>query len=287
MALDIVTSYQGFDHITADQLADFQRGLLGDSCILPVGSKMEVNIQTANQITVADGVVVYDGREIHIPYGTSENVAITSGTQGMMRNDIVCLQYNRDESSGVESVEFVTIAGTPAASDPQDPAYSNLDIRTGVFMSQKPFCRVRLNGTAIEAIDMLVEVYDKGIYQLNKDLVDTGWIDATLSGLFKEYTTGSSGPEYRREGKRVYIRGVVSPKQNITGNTDSNTIFVLPEGFRPSKTEYCECQGSAKATWLLDITTGGEVRMSRYGAGSFQTAKVDCWLPFSYNFPVD
>ena len=267
MALDIVTSYQGFDHITADQLADFQRGLLGDSCILPVGSKMEVNIQTANQITVADGVVVYDGREIHIPYGTSENVAITSGTQGMMRNDIVCLQYNRDESSGVESVEFVTIAGTPAASDPQDPAYSNLDIRTGVFMSQKPFCRVRLNGTAIEAIDMLVEVYDKGIY----DLVDTGWIDATLSGLFKEYTTGSSGPEYRREGKRVYIRGVVSPKQNITGNTDSNTIFVLPEGFRPSKTEYCECQGSAKATW----------------AGSFQTAEVDCWLPFSYNFPVD
>ena len=166
MALDIVTSYQGFDHITADQLADFQRGLLGDSCILPVGSKMEVNIQTANQITVADGVVVYDGREIHIPYGTSENVAITSGTQGMMRNDIVCLQYNRDESSGVESVEFVTIAGTPAASDPQDPAYSNLDIRTGVFMSQKPFCRVRLNGTAIEAIDMLVEVYDKGIYSI-------------------------------------------------------------------------------------------------------------------------
>ena len=125
------------------------------------------------------------------------------------------------------------------------------------------------------------------IYKLNKDLVDTGWIDATLSGLFKEYTTGSSGPEYRREGKRVYIRGVVSPKQNITGNTDSNTIFVPPEGFRPSKTEYCECQGSAKGTWFLDITTGGEVRMSRYGAGSFQTAEVDCWLPFSYNFPVD
>ena len=172
MALDIVTSYQGFDHITADQLADFQRGLLGDSCILPVGSKMEVNIQTANQITVADGVVVYDGREIHIPYGANENVAITSGTQGMMRNDIVCLQYNRDESSGVESVEFVTITGTPVASDPQDPAYSNLDIRTGVFMSQKPFCRVRLNGTAIEGIDMLVEVFDKGIYQLNKDLAD-------------------------------------------------------------------------------------------------------------------
>lgn len=170
MALDIVTAYQGMNHVTADQMADFQRGLLGDSCILPVGNKMKVNIQTANQITVADGVAVYDGREIHIPYGSSENVAITSGTQGMMRNDIVCLQYNRDESSGVESVEFVTIAGTPVASNPQDPAYSNLDIRTGVFMSQKPFCRVRLNGTAIEGIDMLVDSYENGITKLNKDL---------------------------------------------------------------------------------------------------------------------
>lgn len=172
MALDIVTAYQGTNHVTAAQMADFQRGLLGGDCILPVGNKMETEIQTANQITVADGVVVFDGIEFHIGYGQSENVAVTSGTQGMMRNDIVCIQYNKDESSGIESAEFVTIAGTPVASDPQDPAYSNLDIRTGVFMSQKPFCRVRLNGTAIEGIDMLVEAYDKGVYQLNEDLND-------------------------------------------------------------------------------------------------------------------
>ena len=170
--MDIVTSYQGTDHITADQMADLQRGIFGGDCILPVGNKMKVNIQTSNQITISDGVSVYDGREIYIAHGKSENVAITSGTQGMMRNDIVCIQYNRDEQTGIESVAPVVVAGTPVASDPQDPAYSNLDIRTGVFMSQKPFCRVRLNGTAIEAIDMLVEVYDKGIYQLNKDLND-------------------------------------------------------------------------------------------------------------------
>lgn len=288
MALDIVTSYQGYDHVTADQMADFQRGLLGDSCILPVGNKMAVNIQTANQITVSDGVVVYDGIEIHIPYGTSENVTITSGTQGMMRNDIVCLQYNRDESTGIENAEFVTISGTPVASNPQDPAYSNLDIRTGVFMSQKPFCRVRLNGTAIEGIDMLVEAFDMGIYQLNKDFAyDSGWIAGTLSSMFKEYAAGSNGPEYRRVGKKVYIRGVVSPKQSIQGSASQNTIFVLPEGFRPSKAEYRECQGSTKATWLLDITAGGEVRMSRYGVGTYQTADTDCWLPFSCNFLID
>lgn len=220
MALDIVTSYQGFDHITADQLADFQRGLLGDSCILPVGSKMEVNIQTANQITVADGVAIYDGREIHIPYGTSENVAITSGTQGMLRNDIVCLQYNRDESSGVESVEFVTIAGTPVASDPQDPAYSNLDIRTGVFMSQKPFCRVRLNGTAIEGIDMLVETFDMGIYQLNKDLSDlsvqkTLWSGSTYLG--ENQTVNLTEPISMQKAGIILVWRRYNPGEGATG----------------------------------------------------------------------
>lgn len=286
MALDIVTSYQGFDHITADQIADFQRGLLGDSCILPVGSKMEVNIQTANQITVADGVVVYDGREIHIPYGTSENVAITSGTQGMMRNDIVCLQYNRDESSGVESVEFVTIAGTPAASDPQDPAYSNLDIRTGVFMSQKPFCRVRLNGTAIEGIDMLVAAFDMGLCQLNEYMFDTGWIQMQLTSSFKNYSDQSK-QEYRRIGKKVYLRGVMSPATTIPGSVNEVTITTLPEGFRPTRTEGQLCQGSMKNTWYLTVNPDGAVAFSRYGTTSTAAAEPSAWLPFSFSYSLD
>lgn len=286
MALDIVTSYQGFDHITADQIADFQRGLLGDSCILPVGSKMEVNIQTANQITVADGVVVYDGREIHIPYGTSENVAITSGTQGMMRNDIVCLQYNRDESSGVESVEFVTIAGTPAASDPQDPAYSNLDIRTGVFMSQKPFCRVRLNGTAIEGIDMLVAAFDMGLCQLNEYMFDTGWIQMQLTSSFKNYSDQSK-QEYRRIGKEVYLRGVMSPAATIPGSVNEVTITTLPEGFRPTRSEGQLCQGSTKNTWYLTVDSDGVVAFSRYGTTSTAAAEPSAWLPFSFSYSLD
>ena len=282
MALDIVTSYQGFDHITADQIADFQRGLLGDSCILPVGSKMEVNIQTANQITVADGVVVYDGREIHIPYGTSENVAITSGTQGMMRNDIVCLQYNRDESSGVESVEFVTIAGTPAASDPQDPAYSNLDIRTGVFMSQKPFCRVRLNGTAIEGIDMLVAAFDLGIYQLNRDLIDTDWIYPTISGGFAEYTSGWR-PRYRKIGKWVEICGAVRPSKNLSVGQDPITIFTMPEGFRPPVQIPQLCQGSLRSIWYFEVSNNGDVTVSRSRSSfnSYDIADTDAWFPFN------
>lgn len=158
MAVELVTGYKGKDHVTAEQWADFNRGIFGDAAILPVGSKMETAIQTANQIAIKDGVAVIDGREIYIAYGKSENVAIQSGTQGMLRRDIVVLEYTRNEGSGVEEVHFKVITGAPASESAKDPAINNMDIRTGVSVSQKPFCRVRLNGTAIEGVDSLVQI---------------------------------------------------------------------------------------------------------------------------------
>lgn len=158
MAIELVTGYQGKDHVTAEQWADFNRGIFGDAAILPVGNRMETAIQTANQISVKDGVAVFDGRQVYIGYGESENIAITSGTQGMQRRDIVVVEYTREEETGIEGVRFKVINGTPAASNAKDPAVQDMDIRTGVFVSQKPFCRVRLNGTAIEGVDSLVQV---------------------------------------------------------------------------------------------------------------------------------
>lgn len=158
MAVKLVTGYKGKDHVTAEQWADFNRGIFGDAAILPVGNKMETTIQTANQITVKDGVAVIDGRQVYIAYGESENISIQSGTQEMLRRDIVVLEYTRDEDTGVEDVQFKVVTGTPASESVKDPAINNMDIRTGVSVSQKPFCRVRLNGTAIEGVDSLVQI---------------------------------------------------------------------------------------------------------------------------------
>ena len=160
MSLKLVTGYEGEDHVTAEQWADLNRGIVGSSGILDVGNKMEVEIQTANQITVKDGVAVVDGRQVYIGYGESENIAIESGTQAMLRHDIVVIKYNKIEETGIESVIFEVIQGTPVSENPQDPSIADMDIRTGVFTSQKAFCRVRINGTAIEGIDMLLGTID-------------------------------------------------------------------------------------------------------------------------------
>lgn len=156
--MELVTGSQGKNHVTAEQMADFNRGIFGNAAILPIGSRMAVEIQTANRITVKDGVAVFDGREVYIGYGKNEAVNLTSGTQGMKRHDIVVVEYKKEERSGVESVALKVVLGTPNATKATDPTVKDVDIRTGTSHSEKPFCRVRLNGTAIEGVDMLVEV---------------------------------------------------------------------------------------------------------------------------------
>ena len=156
--MELVTAYTGKNHVTAAQMADFNRGIYGNAAILAVGNKLEATIQTANRITIKDGVAMFDGREVYVAYGKNETVNIVSGTQGMKRYDIIAVVYEKDAESGVEKVTLKAIAGTPNATRPTDPKVNNLDIRTGVLKSEKPLYRVCLNGTAIESIDRLVDV---------------------------------------------------------------------------------------------------------------------------------
>lgn len=156
MSLKLVTGYQGVDHVTAEQWADMNRGFAGVSGILNVGNNMSVQINSANEIAIKDGVALIDGREVYIEYGDSEVLTLESGRQAMKRNDIVVIKYTKAAESGKESVEFEVVQGTPSSSSAQDPAYDDQDIRIGVFSAQKPFCRVRINELAIEGIDMLL-----------------------------------------------------------------------------------------------------------------------------------
>ncbi|MDO4470540.1 MAG: hypothetical protein Q4C84_11910 [Bacillota bacterium] len=233
--MELVTGYQEKHHFTVEQMADFNRGIYGKAAILPVGSRLEVEIQTANRITVKDGVAVFDGREVYIGYGKSEAVNLTSGTQGMKRNDIVVVEYKKENESGVESVALKVISGTPSSTTPVDPAVNDVDIRTGTTRSEKPFCRVRLNGTAIEGIDMLVEVkeFKKHTFAnpvktltateegnsldaiMGKELkkqIDAKCVSTTLGGYGKDWLlTGEWQPagNYNGfEGETEYYKGV-------------------------------------------------------------------------------
>lgn len=223
--MELVTGFQGKNHVTAEQIADFNRGIYGNAAILDVGNKLEASIQTANRITIKDGVAVFDGREVYVAYGKNETVNITSGTQDMKRYDIIAVVYEKDTRTGVEKVTLKAITGTPNTMHPSDPQVNDLDIRTGILKSEKPLYRVRLNGTAIEGIDALVEV--KGFGKHNfvnpiKTLTETreGYaLDAIMGKELKKQITakcstismGGYGNEWQltQEWKQIgnYIPG--------------------------------------------------------------------------------
>lgn len=122
---------------------------------------------------------------------------------------------------------------------------------------------------------------------------DTGWIDATLGSNFNLYDDGGYiyGCKYRRVGNFVSIAGVVTPKSNLTISSVSDlyTITTLPVGFRPALTVRSICQGATQHVWHLDVTTDGDVRLSRYrmtNSSSYSNCPSGAWLPFSIVFEV-
>lgn len=120
-----------------------------------------------------------------------------------------------------------------------------------------------------------------------------GWIYPTLSSEFIMYGTSESDnrPRYRKDGRVVEVRGIVTPSANIpyvAGEWDDNhTIFTLPDGYRPSSPIYVLCQGSGACVWMLRVSTSGTVDFTRYRNGDVGAdANSGCWLPFHVTFLV-
>lgn len=114
-----------------------------------------------------------------------------------------------------------------------------------------------------------------------------GWNYPTLSSTFLMYGTSTSDNQvrYRKDGRIVEIRGVVTPASSITGSTTGYTIFTLPTGYRPSSPISIVCQGSGTCSWLLGIKTSGAVEFSRYrDVDGYATANNNTWLPFQATF---
>lgn len=155
--MQIVTGYEGTPHVTAWQDRDLNQGIFGSGTyILSVGSKMAASIISNNEIRIADGAVVMQGCLGVIQKGTYDTIAIDNGSQGLARHDLICAQYSKNGSTGVESMSLVVIKGTAAATA-TDPAYTSGDIQNGDTLAQVPLYRVVLSGLTVTGVERLVD----------------------------------------------------------------------------------------------------------------------------------
>ena len=156
--MNIITGYKGTPHVTAQQDRDINSAIFTNGVyILNIGSKMAATIVSANEVTIADGLIIAQGCAAEIARGTSESMTIDNGTQGQLRKDLIVLRYTKDASTGVEDMALAVIKGTPAAFNPATPAYTSGSIADGDTLAEFPIYTVNLSGITIQSVTRNVE----------------------------------------------------------------------------------------------------------------------------------
>ena len=156
--MNIITGYRNEPHVTSQQLRDTNIGTFGGGThILDVGSKMAATVISANEVQIADGLLVAEGCTAEVARGTTESMTIENGSQGMLRTDLIVARYTKTAGTAVEAMALAVIKGTPAASNPATPAYNEGLIADGDSPVDFPLYKVNLDGISITSVDALVD----------------------------------------------------------------------------------------------------------------------------------
>lgn len=157
--MKIISGKTGSPHVTSQQFRQIFEGIIGDeSCILPCGENMTPELQTNNSLKIRSGLMYHHGNLSTVELGTYDEVTIQNGTQGMKRIDLVVNRYTREEESGTEKNEWIVIQGTPHASSPTVPDYTEGNLQDGDLVDDCPYLEVHLDGINVTEVKQLLSV---------------------------------------------------------------------------------------------------------------------------------
>lgn len=168
--MHLVTGYAGKDHITAADQGAWNAAIVGSGeYVLKKGSQLAATVMTNNQIRIADGDILMQGRHIRLNEGSYVDLAIANGAQGYKRNDLIVVRYTKNSSTGVEEANLVVIKGTATTGTASDPAHTAGDIiAEHDLQNDMPLYRVPLNGITVGTLVPLFTVLDTAIANMAK-----------------------------------------------------------------------------------------------------------------------
>lgn len=269
MALELVTGYWGIEHVTAEQDADLNAGIIGSgNYVLNIGEKMRAEAVSANQVRIFDGVFMAYGRQCILGDGEYEDVTIENGTPGLLRNDMIVVKYKKDEESGKENAIFVVLKGE-TGSVGKDPVPNKQDIRSGAFESEVPMYRVKINGLAIEKIEPLFSI------PLTNDDLSNKFNELDAKLVEKTVTLKAGGDKVIGSAflKNGIVQVAIDFQKAFTVSKEVSTkLFTLPAGMRPKTYVYQLLSTlNPNAEVRCQITTDGSINV-------YSTADTDYFL---------
>lgn len=168
MTVELITGHAGSAHISAADDGWLNVGVVGSGkYVLDTGTKFACNVQSANLVTIGIGDALFEGR--HVRVSAIENVALDNGAQGVNRNDLVCIKYEYDSGTSVETASLEVIKGTAVSGTPSDPTIPSGSILEGATAAYMPLWRIPISGITVgepeklygEVISPLDGIYSK------------------------------------------------------------------------------------------------------------------------------
>lgn len=221
--MELVTGRAGSPHITSQQDRQKHQGIWGDGAyILATGNQLEPQVQSSNKILIKDGALMFQGAIFSVKVGTTDEITINNGNQGMQRKDLVVARYTYDSAQQKESAEWIVIQGEPAARNPVAPSSTSGDIQEGDTTVDCPFMIVNLDGINVTGVDIIPEVAP-----------DIPTLNAALSNKINAYDMSIGAGEILTGetfgGKPVYMRlvdiGVLPNNTSKTINTGITNAY--------------------------------------------------------------
>lgn len=276
--MQLNTGYAGKPHVTAENCADLNRGIVGsDSYVLPVGAQFEVELVTNNLLKIKDGCGCMQGRQVSIAKGQTDEITIENGTQGEKRIDLVVIRYSKNADTGIETAIPFLVKGIPSENNPVRPEHLEGDIRGGDLTADWPLYELYLDGISVTNVKPLFDVL-MSVDSLNKKLILYEW--ETTVKPFASINPGNKLTFTVRKIGRV-CTGNILWVGSVSGTNATLTDFTIPEPFRPIKTEYYSASlissGKVFGSSRLDISNLGKVTYA-----TDQEGFVERYVSFSY-----
>lgn len=274
----IMTGKTGTPHVTSQQFRQLVEGTVGQgSYILTSGENLEPELSSNNLLKIRSGMMSHHGNLSVVDIGTYDEVTIQSGTQGMKRIDLVVNRYTKNEETGLEDNEWVVIMGTPVATDPVAPAYTEGNLQEGDLVDDCPVYEVHLDGINVTEVVKLLTVapnisdLEEKVTELIGKLEDTGWINL------------GSNARYRKKSGIVTITGNSDGELSIPKFDGTITLGTLPVDCRPDSNILSVATSKASTGYLLQVRVfpAGQVSITNLNPNSAAT-----YWGFSLSYPV-
>lgn len=277
----LVTGRWGETHVTSAQAGNYNSGIVGAGCYVMSG--LDATMTNANTCHISPGFGSFNGRDFEVPAGGID-LTIDNGTQAQCRNDLVVVRYALEPSSQTESAELVVVKGTPAASEPADPAVNEGSILDGDSPVDMPLWRIPLDGITVgdpvrlfHTVVPLADASSAANQALSKansleslfELVKFGQVTQTLmTPSSNGFTIGNSLISYALNQDGTY--GKVYGRIQVTTQTgDSGQRVILKAGSIPFK----------KPSSTVKVSFVGITSCSRVGQNDIERIGVaDIWL---------